>query len=102
MRDIKDQLQSFIQDLIRKNQDILMPDDFKECREAVSDVGEMIQKLEATEVKFRRKLTDISARHPTDKEKIIYLQGLVDGIGLAIKPWKSIMVQPGREPESLI
>jgi hypothetical protein len=87
---MKDHMHSFIQDLIQNNQEIFVMDDFKECQEAAADIGEMIQNLEATEVKFRRKLSNIAAQHPPDKEKIIYLQGMVDGMNLAVNQWKSI------------
>jgi hypothetical protein len=83
---MSDQLQSFIQDLRQKNQGLFSEDDFKECQEAAADIGEMILKLEATQQKFRKKLTDMASQHPADKEKVIYLQGLADGLNLAIKP----------------
>ncbi|MFD0677891.1 MULTISPECIES: hypothetical protein [unclassified Paenibacillus] len=81
-----EQLQRFIQDLMDRNQGDFKDGDFKDCQGAAADIKEMIQKLESTEVNFRRKLSEISAKQPPDKEKIIYLQGLVDGMGLAIKP----------------
>ncbi|MDF2960431.1 MAG: hypothetical protein K0S39_2166 [Paenibacillus sp.] len=83
---MSDHLQSFIQDLRQRKQGLFTDDDFKECQEAATDIGEMIRKLEATETKFRRKLSDTASEHPPDKEKIIYLQGMVDGMNLTIKP----------------
>ncbi|TDF98091.1 hypothetical protein [Paenibacillus piri] len=81
-----DHLQSFIQDLIHKNDGIFKDADFKDCKGSAADIEEMLHNLESTEVHFKRKLSELSVIHPPDKEKIIYLQGLVDGMNLAIKP----------------
>ncbi|NOU98197.1 hypothetical protein GC093_33940 [Paenibacillus sp. LMG 31456] len=81
-----EQLQSFIQDLMERNKGVFKEGDFKDCQGAAADIREMIRRLESTEINFRRKLSEISAKQPPDKEKIIYLQGLVDGMNLAIKP----------------
>jgi hypothetical protein len=86
MNVMSDHLQNFIQDLMQRNHTVFKDDDFKECREAAEDIDVMLQKLEDTQIKFRRKLAEFSSQHPHDKEKIIYLQGLVDGMNLAIKP----------------
>jgi hypothetical protein len=83
---MSDHLETFIEDLKQRNHGIFSDDDFDECREAVTDIAQMIQKLDATQVKFRKKLTDFASQHPPDKEKVVYLQGMVDGLNLAIKP----------------
>ncbi|PZE22267.1 hypothetical protein [Paenibacillus xerothermodurans] len=81
-----DNMQSYIQELITRNPGIFTDDDFKECQEAVTDITAMISNLEASMFKFRRKLTNAAEAEEPDKEKIIYLRGLVDGMGLAIRP----------------
>ncbi|UUZ85361.1 hypothetical protein LJK88_18480 [Paenibacillus sp. P26] len=82
-------LNHLIKDLINRNKGILTEEDFSECTKAVTDFAEIIENMEAIQTKFRRKLTEVAENHPHDKERIIYLQGLVDGIHLVVGPLKN-------------
>ncbi|WP_159883238.1 hypothetical protein [Paenibacillus puerhi] len=79
---------SFVEELLGRNRQLFSADDFTECQKAAADLGELILNLETTEVKFRRKLTEVSAQVPQNKDKIVYLQGLCDGMNLILGPLK--------------
>ncbi|OXM82731.1 hypothetical protein [Paenibacillus rigui] len=79
----------FIDDLISRNKEIFSEEDFTECRKAVTELTEIVHNLEETQTKFRRKLSEAAANEHDNKEKIIYLQGLVDGMNLVVRPLKS-------------
>lgn len=83
----------FIKELIEKNSDLFTLSDFSECQKAVKDFAGLVENLEATQFKFRRKLTDVAEREPEDKEKVIYLQGMTDGMNLLIGPLKAFVNQ---------
>jgi hypothetical protein len=87
---MSDHLDELIKDIVTRNKDFITENDFLECREAVTDIAQIVEKLEATQIKFRRKLTDEAAQHPYDSKKIIYLQGLADGINLVVAPLKRL------------
>ncbi|SDC44087.1 hypothetical protein SAMN02799630_00322 [Paenibacillus sp. UNCCL117] len=78
----------FIEELLGRNQKLFTDADFTECRKAAATIHELIHNLEETEVKFRRKLTETSAQVPQDKDKIVYLQGVCDGMNLILGPLK--------------
>jgi hypothetical protein len=85
---INNQMDEFIKDLISKNHELFTEEDFSECRKVVTDFAEIIDNLEQTQTKFRRKLSEVAAGSPHDKDKVIYLQGMVDGMNLVITPLK--------------
>ncbi|MCS7463776.1 hypothetical protein N0M98_27095 [Paenibacillus doosanensis] len=88
-----DQSEHFIKELIHKNQDLFDEHDFTECKQVVTDFAEIIANLESTQFKFRRKLSDVADKFPHDIEKVVYLQGMVDGLNLAIVPLKTFVKQ---------
>lgn len=83
----------FIKDLIEKNNDLFTEHDFTDCQKAVKDFAGLVENLEQTQFKFRRKLTDVAEKVPQDKERVIYLQGMVDGMNLMIGPLKTFVNQ---------
>ncbi|MCZ8516192.1 hypothetical protein O9H85_28125 [Paenibacillus filicis] len=84
-------IESVIEDVMRRNKGLFSNEDFKECRQAVTDFEEVLGSLEAMQYKFRRKLSEAAANDPHNKEKLIYLQGLVDGINLVEGPLRRFM-----------
>lgn len=79
----------FIDELIDRNQELFSEEDFTACRKAVSELTEVLHNVEETQTKFRRKLSEVAAEEHENKEKIIYLQGMVDGMNLVIGPLKA-------------
>lgn len=79
----------FIEEMMGRHRELFTAADFTECQQAAADWAELVRNLEATEVKFRRKLTETAAETPQNKEQIIYLQGVCDGINLMLGPLKS-------------
>ncbi|MFH5184972.1 hypothetical protein ACHHV8_21295 [Paenibacillus sp. TAB 01] len=81
--------EDFIDDLISRNKELFTEDDFSACRKAVTELAEIVHNLEETQTKFRRKLSEVAAEEHDHKDKIIYLQGLVDGMNLVVGPLKA-------------
>ncbi|MEK8127256.1 hypothetical protein WMW72_04950 [Paenibacillus filicis] len=79
---------SFIEELLGRNKKLFTEADFSDCQKAAANMDELVHNLEATEVKFRRKLTETAAQVPQDKDKIVYLQGVCDGMNLVLGPLK--------------
>ncbi|MBE1446264.1 MULTISPECIES: hypothetical protein [unclassified Paenibacillus] len=83
----------FIKELISKNNDLFTEQDFTECQKAVKDFTGLVANLETTQYNFRRKLSDVADKNPHDIEKVVYLQGMVDGMNLVIGPLKQFINQ---------